>query len=171
MIHFKPCTIDDIEQLSAISIKTYSEHYPYIWHDAGIGYMAYCFNINTLTKEIEEKNTQFYFIEFYQEVVGVLKLNLAREIQHYQPNEALEIQRLYLLEKTIGHGIGKAAIAFAISVAQQLNKKIIWLRAMKNSKALVFYQKQGFVVIDEAIFQFPKIKEEEQGIVTLVKPI
>ena len=42
---------------------------------------------------------------------------------------------------------------------------------MKGGDAQAFYQKQGFVLINEIILDYPFIKEEHKGMVTMLKEI
>lgn len=168
---FKYCTLQDANALAQISAKTYSQHYPYLWLDGGKHYINTCFNIETLKHELSDSNTQFYLINQAKKSVGILKINVDSGTDNHDAKIALEIQRLYLLEEAAGLGLGKAAINFVIDLARKNGKQIVWLRAMKSSKAVDFYKKLGFEIEKEALFEFPMIKPEEKGILWMVRRI
>ena len=59
--------------------------------------------------------------------------------------EALEIQRIYVLQKYQGKRIGLAMMQQALAVAEELKKPQVWLGVWENNfKAQAFYQKSGF---------------------------
>ena len=59
--------------------------------------------------------------------------------------EALEIQRIYVLQKYQGKRIGLAMMQQALAVAKKLKKPQVWLGVWENNlKAQAFYQKSGF---------------------------
>lgn len=62
-----------------------------------------------------------------------------------QNEPALEISRIYCLQKFQGRGIGKSLMQEALLDAYKKNLKWVWLGVWKeNTKALAFYQSFGF---------------------------
>ena len=66
---------------------------------------------------------------------------------------ALEIARIYAVQKSIGKGVGRALMQHCIEIARQRNFRIIWLGVWeKNQKAITFYSKWGFEKFGDHMF-------------------
>ncbi|HTE12726.1 MAG TPA: GNAT family N-acetyltransferase, partial [Chitinophagaceae bacterium] len=67
--------------------------------------------------------------------------------------EAIEIGRIYAVQKTIGLGVGKALMQACIGIAKEKNKQLIWLGVWeRNQRAISFYSKFGFEKFGEHDF-------------------
>lgn len=170
-MQIRECTYNDIPALLEISIQSYREHYTYLWHDEGEGYIQANFNYQQLDKEMSELNSIFFFISSGQKRVGVLKLNIDKGINEYTPEESLEMERIYFIKEASGKGLGKETIDFVTAFAKQRNKKRIWLKAMDGSRAAGFYEKQGFASIGETYLTYPAIREEYKKMIIFCKEI
>lgn len=84
---------------------------------------------------------------FYNdEVAGYLKVNTGAAQSEPMGDEALEIERIYILEKFQKHGLGKQLFNKALEIAQEGGKGKIWLGVWeKNENAIAFYERLGFV--------------------------
>jgi GNAT superfamily N-acetyltransferase len=159
-MQIKTCTQDDINDLIEVSTKSYSEHYAYLWLDDGTNYIAKNFNADQIRKEISNPNSVFFLIRDGQQSVGLIKLNIDYQSNNFLEDPALELERIYLIKGSSNKGIGKKAIEFVIDFARHKGKKIICLKAMQSSKAVEFYKKQGFTIVDETTLNYPEIKSE-----------
>lgn len=66
---------------------------------------------------------------------------------------ALEIARIYAVQKSIGKGVGRALMQYCIEIARQKSARVIWLGVWeKNEKAIAFYTKWGFEKFGEHVF-------------------
>lgn len=98
-------------------------------------------------------NTSFFFIYSGEELAGYMKLNEAPSQSDVNDKASLEIERVYVLSKYQGEGLGTLLMDKAISIAKERGKDYIWLGVWeKNEKALTFYKKHGFHTIDEHSF-------------------
>ena len=83
----------------------------------------------------------------------ILKRNFGHSQTELNDNEALEIERIYVLKDFQGKKIGQKLYEKAVEVAKQNKVKYIWLGVWeKNQKAIDFYEKNGFVPFDKHIF-------------------
>ncbi|MDX5421931.1 MAG: GNAT family N-acetyltransferase [Hymenobacteraceae bacterium] len=162
-IQITPCTTADLHTLQDIAINSYGDHYLYLWYDGGMWYIDRCFSEGALKNELSDPNAAFYLIYEAEELVGFLKLNIDKELEGFTAKEALELERVYLLRKASGKGIGKEAVNFTKEFAQQRNKKVIWLKAMDSSKSVDFYEQNGFVKCGTYTLDFEAMKEEYRG--------
>ncbi len=143
------CSLTDIDTLTEVAHKTYREHYQYLWKDKGEHYIKTSYNPEAFQKEMQDKNVGLYLVTQTSVVYGFLKLNFAAAFNDYTAQEALELERIYLLKKAKGKGIGKAVMKAVDNIANHLNKKVIWLKTMDSSGVDTFYKYCGYTVCGE----------------------
>ena len=99
-------------------------------------------------------NYYFYFLKKENTVVGYIKLNEYASQTEPEGDDALEVERIYVVKEEQGKGYGKLLIQKAIAVAQAKGKNKLWLAVWeKNPNAIRFYKKMGFEVYGTHIFQ------------------
>ena len=171
MISIIPCATTDIPLLSEVATVAYLAHYTYLWHDNGEYYVNRSFNHDRFKQEMADDNARFYLIYVADEAVGFLKLNLDKGIDHYDADIALELERIYILPKATGQGVGKKVMDFVLDIARKRQKSLVWLKSMDSSKAIPFYQQQGFITCGWSLLDFLPMKDEFRKILTLKKEI
>ncbi|MBT8220772.1 MAG: GNAT family N-acetyltransferase [Bacteroidia bacterium] len=153
-IKTRKITFDDIDQLQAIGIRTFTESFAaYNTVENMNTYLAEGFSKETLTTGLTNKNSAFYFAELDNEIIGYLKINVGDAQTENQDHNALEIERIYVLKKFHGKKVGQMLYEQAIKIARQKKVDYVWLGVWeKNPRALRFYQKNGFVAFDQHVF-------------------
>ncbi|AVK85228.1 GNAT family N-acetyltransferase [Lysinibacillus sp. B2A1] len=160
-IQLKQCILEDLDDLQKISKYTYMDTY----YDKQFRHMISldtintnlerAFNKNQLKRELSNVSTSFYFIYFNDELAGYIKINVDDAQSDSLGDQALEIERIYVGQSFQGYGLGKALINKALEMAQQLNKKVVWLGVWeKNLSAIQFYENTGFSRFSTHDFQF-----------------
>lgn len=123
-------------------------------------YLEEGFSLDKLTAELTNNHSAFYFAWRGDEVVGYLKVNFGQSQTELKDDKALEIERIYVLQAYHGQKVGQLLYDKAIAIARQAKVAFVWLGVWeKNTRALRFYQKNGFVEFDKHIF---KLGDEEQ---------
>jgi len=123
-------------------------------------YLEESFSNETLTAELTNPHSSFYFAEIEHNVVGYLNINFSASQTELKDNEALEIERIYVLQAFHGKKLGQALYEKAIQIAKEKKVYYLWLGVWeKNNKAIQFYKKNGFVQFDTHIF---KLGNDEQ---------
>jgi GNAT superfamily N-acetyltransferase len=168
MITIHPCSTTDIPLLSEVATAAYLAHYTYLWHDNGEYYVNMSFSPDRFKQEMADTNARFYLIYLENEAVGFLKLNLDKGIDHYSADFALELERIYILPKATGQGVGKKVMDFVLDIARNRQKSLVWLKSMDSSKALPFYQRHGFQIQGSALLDFAPMKDKYRNILTLI---
>lgn len=177
MIIFEKARIDDSRVLTDLAIAIYKENYLYLWHEGGADwYMhSYAYSEEKLLLELSDPTIGYYLLRVGAEAVGYMKLLFTSKLSGYDTADAFEIERIYLLDKMKGKGLGKKMIAFAEEKAVSMGKKILFLKAMDSSKeAIAFYQKMGFEIDSKFSLPMPTfslMKEEYRGMVLLTKKL
>ena len=118
-------------------------------------YLDEYFSLSHLQKEWKNPESQFWFAIYKNEAIGYLKVNWGKAQTEHQVKNALEIQRIYVLENFHGKKVGQQLLNKAFEITRKNQLKTIWLGVWaKNAIALRFYEKNGFKVFDEHQFLF-----------------
>lgn len=154
-------TLNDIDQLQKIGRQTFFETFSAGNTAENMNkYLNEGFSIENLTAEVNNKNSEFYFAEFGNKIIGYLKLNLGPSQTELKDSKALEIERIYVLQEFHGKNVGQVLYEKAMQIAKQANVDYVWLGVWEeNPRAINFYTKNGFVEFDKHIF---KLGNDEQ---------
>jgi len=154
-------TLSDIEQLQKIGRETFSETFSRSNTEENMKkYLAEGFSVETLTDEVNNENSAFYFALSDNKVVGYLKINFGASQTELKDEKAIEIERIYVLKEFHGKKIGQILYRKAMEVAQQKGSDYVWLGVWEeNPRAISFYKKNGFIEFDRHVF---KLGDDEQ---------
>lgn len=157
----KECTLEDMEKLKYISEKTFIETFAEENSSEDMeNYMRENLSYEKLTSEIKNEGSLFFLVEDNDKVVAYMKLNFDKAQTEEGHKNTLEVQRIYILEKYKGKGIGKVLIQKAKELAKENSLSYIWLGVWENNfPAIKFYEKQGFEKFSTHIF---KLGNDEQ---------
>lgn len=154
-------TSEDVEQLQKISRKTFYETFAGSNTEADMQkYLDESFSKIKLIAELINPNSEFYFAILDNEIIGYLKINFGASQTELKEEKALEIERIYVLQKFHGQKIGQILYEKAIEIAQEKKSEYVWLGVWEeNPRAISFYKKNGFVEFDKHIF---RLGDDEQ---------
>ena len=123
-------------------------------------YLTDNFNPKRLLSELQNPESQFYFAEIEGKIVGYMKLNYGMAQTEFKLENALEIERIYVLSEFQGRKIGQQLHLKALEAAKSLDLQRVWLGVWEeNPKAVRFYKKMGFQPFEKHIF---KLGNDEQ---------
>jgi ribosomal protein S18 acetylase RimI-like enzyme len=124
-------------------------------------YLEEGFSLSKLQGEIDDPNAEFYFVMQDNNIIGYLKLNIGQSQTEIKNDNALEIERIYVLTEFHGQNIGQQLFEKALERAHAQKVDFIWLGVWEeNKRAIQFYTKNGFIAFDKHIF---KLGDEEQS--------
>ena len=137
-------TISDINQLQQVSRQTFYETFsPVNTKENMRKYLDEELSIEKLTDELVNNDSEFYFALLENNVIGYLKLNFGKSQTELQDDNALELERIYVLKEFHGKRVGQLLYDKAVQIARQRNVDYMWLGVWeKNIRARNFYQKQ-----------------------------
>ena len=143
------CTAADLDTLRTLSIQTYYETFAHLNTPEDMAaYLEDAFNADRLTKELNEPNSEFFFLYCDEKLAGYIKLNEAPSQTDINDPDSLELERIYVSGGFQGMGLGQYLMEQAIAKAVSRSKKYIWLGVWeKNENAIRFYKKNGFRAI------------------------
>ena len=172
IIHITPITKAEYHIYIEVGTKAYNQHYLHLWPNKNSSpYIESSFTSKVLLEEEINTNTILFLIYKNKQAIGVLKITLNSSLAPYSGQEALLVDKIYLLNKYSGKGIGKKILQFVMLRAKELKKKVVWLDTMQKGKALDFYLKNGFEIHSEIEIPFSKVIPEEKPMYILFKKV
>ncbi|NLT11985.1 MAG: GNAT family N-acetyltransferase [Clostridiaceae bacterium] len=153
-IQYRQVDLSDLKAIKYISEKTFEETFSHLNSPED---MALYFQENTqddiLIREMNNPDSTFYIAEDQGEVIGYIKINRGPAQTEPGHDDALEVQRLYVLKAYKGSGIGRRLMQEAIDRAIESALRYVWLGVWEhNVKAIRFYEKLGFRPFGEHLF-------------------
>jgi ribosomal protein S18 acetylase RimI-like enzyme len=154
-ITLKRVFLHDVRELQKISKDTFVETFSAVNSEEDMNkYLEESLSLKKLSSELEDKNSEFYFAEKNNKVIGYLKINFGSSQTELKEDKGLEIERIYVLKDFQGEKIGQLLYNNALSIAKEKHAEYVWLGVWeKNLRAINFYKKNGFVEFDKHVFQ------------------
>mgnify|MGYP000427043367 FL=1 len=149
------CTPDDLDDLVWIARKTFRETF------AGqntakdmAASLASAFSPEKLAAELRCPDSALFLARELGAPVGYLQLNRGRAQTEHPPENAAEIQRIYVLSGAKGRGVGSQLMRLAEKTAREWGCGMLWLGVWEhNLPAQRFYRSHGFERFSQHIFQ------------------
>ncbi|NEZ89947.1 GNAT family N-acetyltransferase [Weissella paramesenteroides] len=170
-MHIKKLDLTDINELQKVSVETFYDTFADQNTEKNMqDYLSNSYNFETLTEELKNKNSFFYFVLNDEDnIMGYLKLNINDAQSEDDFENALEIERIYIRKEFQKQGLGKVLYNIALTKATELEKQRIWLGVWEfNQNAKAFYQHLGFEFVGSHIFN---MGAEPQTDLIMVKSI
>jgi ribosomal protein S18 acetylase RimI-like enzyme len=160
-IEIKKVELSELEQLQIIGRQTFLETFADGNTEENMQkYLEEGYSVDKLTGELTNTNSEFYFAVLDNRIIGYLKTNFGQAQTELNSENALEIERIYVLKEFHGKKVGQILYDFALNIAKRENVDYVWLGVWEeNPRAISFYRKNGFVEFDKHIF---KLGDDEQ---------
>ena len=146
--------ITDLENLQKISITTFRETFEEVNSEEDMQkYLDENLSLERLKNELENLDSEFYFIENENKNLGYLKLNFGNAQTEKVEENHFEIERIYVLKAFLGQKIGQILFDKAIEIGREKNLEYVWLGVWEeNHRAIKFYEKNGFEIFGKHDF-------------------
>ncbi len=148
----------DLENLRKISIQTFKETFSDVNAEEDLQkYLVEKLSVEKLKSELENVNSEFYFAENNDEILGYLKLNFKDAQTEKVEENHFEIERIYILKAFLGQKIGQILFDKAIEIGKEKKLEYVWLGVWEeNYRAIKFYEKNGFKIFGKHKFVLGK---------------
>jgi diamine N-acetyltransferase len=151
----RPAGSADARLLSELGTRTFSETF------AGdntaedmASYLASSFIPSQLAAELADSNSIFLIAEIDRVAVGYAKLYVGDPVAGINPENPIELVRLYVCQEWLGRGVGNALMLACLNEARQKGFQTLWLGVWEhNARARAFYRKWDFREVGDHIFQ------------------
>ena len=148
--------VESVQDLRDISCETYYDTFkesivnPQDMED----FLREAYSIETLSQELENPESEFFFLYQEDRLVGYLKLNVgAAQTEQGVSENTLEIQRIYVRPSEKRQGFGTVLMDFAMQHAKDAGYDSVWLGVWEhNDAAQAFYKGHGFVRVGEHVY-------------------
>jgi ribosomal protein S18 acetylase RimI-like enzyme len=150
---------DDLNQLVQLSRQTFIEAFEAQNKPENIkAYVDMAFNDPQLLDELLDPDSTFFLVFAGSEVegpIGYAKMRSSKKQAALERYLAVEIQRIYVLERWKGWKVGKLLMQTCLDTAKQQGFEVVWLGVWEhNPSAIAFYQRWGFEQFGAYIFHF-----------------
>lgn len=169
-IVIKRAALDDVALLQQIGRQTFFETFaPYNSEVNMTKYLQERFALDRLTAELANPLSEFYCAWLSDRVIGYLKLNSGAAQTESQGDNAMEIERIYVVKELHGKKVGQLLYEKAMEIAYAKQVHYVWLGVWEeNVRAKRFYEKNGFVQFDTHLF---KLGDDEQRDILMKKTL
>lgn len=163
-------TTANIVQLQKICLAAYTQNFAHHWEENGLElYLENQFNTKRLASDIANPNLTYYFIKEADKPIGFIKVNLTPDLDNFTTEAVAELEKIYILPKLKGMGVGKKALISIIEEIKAIGKKVFFLCVIDtNNSAIAFYKKLGFQFHSKARLDVPFFKEELKGMYRMI---
>ena len=171
-MELQKANITDITKLRKICIEAYSKSFYDHWNEGGLEwYLDKEFSIERLTSDLLDTKTAYYFITHELNHVGFIKIR-NQEHKILEIENAVELEKIYVLPEYKGMGIGKLALIEIIKITKAQDYKNMFLCVIDtNANAIAFYEKLGFNFHSKTILDVPYFKAELKGMHRMIKKL
>lgn len=147
--------LENLSQLQMIGRQTFSETFAAVnTAEDMASYLAESFAEDKLSADLKSPFSQFYFAWLEGALVGYLKLNTGAAQTAIKDQDALEIERIYVLKEFHGKNVGQLLYHKAMEVAEEMAAQYVCLGVWENNpRAIRFYEKNGFKEFDQHLFR------------------
>jgi len=137
-------TESDYEIIANLADKIWNEHYTDIIGARQVDYMLKKYQTVTAIKEQIEEGAEYFLITHQGSPVGYLSF--------YKKKDTLFLNKLYILSASRRKGIGKKAMLFVQTKAEQLGYMTVSLTVNKNNiSAISAYDRMGFKQVRDVV--------------------
>lgn len=144
-LQIRKATAADIPLIRELVFKIWPQTYAAILSQDKIGYMLeYMYSESSLEKQMNE-GSEFIIIYDQEEPIGYAA---------YLPKSPVvyKLDKIYVLPTLQGKGVGKFIINYVIDEIKKRGATVLQLQVYRQNKARYFYEKLGFVIIEEKDF-------------------
>lgn len=158
----KICTASEknLNTISNLGIQTFFETYADFHSKKDMFvYLKKAFDKKAVLKDIQDENTIFLIAFVKNKAVGYAKLTSNKTPHELRTIKAIELERIYILKRIMGKGVGKILMKKSLTIAKNKNFNLVWLSVWENNpKAIAFYKKFGFEIFGGCKFRLGKTR-------------
>ncbi len=153
-LKIRKATYADTELLVAIGRQTFFEKFTDDNSEENmLQYASEAYTFEKIASEVNNVNSQFYLATLNNQTVGYLKINFGEAQTELQDPQALELERIYVLNEFQGKKIGQLLFEKTLEIAQQAKVNYVWLGVWEENKgAIKFYEKNGLKAFSKHLF-------------------
>jgi len=155
-VSIRKATRDDARLISVLATVSFYEAYfeqddP---HDLS-NYLTENFSLEKILEGLESPDSTFLIAFRGEQAVGYARLRDSEPHESIANKNAVELQRIYLVERVWGKGVGDILLDHCIAEAKRMGREVLWLGVWEeNRRGLSFYAKHGFTRVGTLTFPY-----------------
>jgi len=125
-------------------------------------YAERTFSDAQIRAELADASSTFIWAQQTGIPAGYAKLRRGTVLGCVTRPRPVQLERMYVDTDKIGAGVGKKLLHTAIKIAQSEGYQTLWLGVWEdNSRAVEFYQRQGFDIVGENDFMLGHLRQTD----------
>lgn len=155
-VSIRKAEANDLRLLSALATVSFYEAYFEQDDPHGLSdYLYENFAPRVLASELASEDSFFFIALWRGHAVGYAKLRDGDPHGSVTKRNAVELQRIYLVERVWGMGIGEVLLRYCLNEAKAMGGEALWLGVWEeNQRGLSFYAKHGFERVGTLTFPY-----------------
>lgn len=158
-------TLSDAVSLTELAATTMREAFgpPHNPIELVEEYIKAAISVPALENELADHRSFFFLLESVEgQLIGYAKLRHHAPPRRMKNRNAIEIQRIYLLQTQLGQGQGRMLMEHCLDWALVRGYTAVWLGVWeRNARAIAFYEKLGFERFGFHYFQFGSERQRD----------
>lgn len=170
-VAIRPATLQDAPALAALADRTFRDAFAADNSAADIdAYASAAFSLDQTQAELADPANTFLLADDASGTsVGYAKLRRGQAEPCVRGPRPVELQRIYVEQAAVGHGVGAALLAAVVDRARAEGFGTLWLGVWdRNPRAIRFYERGGFEVVGSHPF---RLGSDEQTDLILERPV
>ena len=157
-LSIRQADVADTNIICALGVTTFYEAYFEQDESSDLAdYVLESFSQAQIEVEINNADSTFFIAELNGKAVGYAKLRENSTIDCLKNENAIELHRIYILERAKGKGVGVNLLNRCFETARAKGYETMWLGVWeRNAAAIRFYEKIGFAKVGELQFPYGK---------------
>lgn len=156
-VRLRPATIADAAELAALAGRTFRDTFAPDNALADVeAYVREALSLGRVTAELADPASHFVLAATGDggTLLGYSKLCANAAEMCVAGPDPIEIERIYVDRPALGHGVGAALMQRCLDDAQAMGRRTVWLGVWeRNGRAIAFYERWGFRIVGEHVFQ------------------
>jgi ribosomal protein S18 acetylase RimI-like enzyme len=171
-LSLKPINLEDQSFLISLMNRIYPQTYSHLWKDGGAWYVKKTYSLQNLEKELSEPNTEYFFVMYQKEAVGILRIQNGIEYPGIPNQLVTRLHRIYLDNSVHGRRIGQQLLKWVEGKIYQRGESLLLLEGMDTqNQALGFYEKMGFENVGSYRLDYELMYKKYRGMFRLCKKV
>ncbi len=112
------------------------------------------FSTHAFAELLKQEKTYLRVAEHQNHLIGFSQITIGTQHEQVPSIAPAELDRLYIQERFTGMGVGSFLLQDAEALAASLAATDLWLTPwVRNQRALLFYERQGYLDLGTCFFQ------------------
>ena len=159
----RPALPGDAPALAALAARAFRDTFASNYSKEDLqAFLDSAYAVPKIRRELEDPAYHCFVAERPQALVGYALLQNGAVEPGIDGPDPIELQRIYVLQETLGSGLGQALLEACVAKANALGRRTLWLGVWEhNPRAQAFYRRNGFVEVGAHTFKVGSVEDRD----------